>query len=137
MFSVSNLYNRAPLLFWTIILVASQSIEQYASLYHDVAIEQEKLLPPILQRAIQRIETIHALLILCLWPLPQSRHFHNPAWNYIGLSISAAMQLNCHSPVPSGSEIEGWTGLGHVAVGELDMKDQARTWLGCFWVGTV
>lgn len=135
--SISDLHARSPLLFWTIILVASQDNDRFAAVYQDAAKEHKELLSPILQRAIQRVETIHALLLLCLWPIPQSRHFNNPAWNYVGLAIHAAMQLDCHNPVSPNSEIHGWTGLGLVAVGELNTIEQAKTWLGCFWVGTV
>ena len=132
-----DLLSRSPLLFWTIILVASQQHARYTTLYQElIAIHHEELISPILQRAIQQVETIHALLLLCLWPVPQFRHFYNPAWNYVGLSISAAMQLNCHSPSGSSNETKGWNGLGHAAASELSSIDQARTWLGCFWVGT-
>lgn len=109
--SLSDLLTRAALLFWTIILVASQGHDRFAAVYHEVATEHERLLSPILRKAIQRIETIHALLLLCLWPVPQCQYFHNPAWNYAGLAIHAAMQLHCHSPSGSGREQNGWRGL--------------------------
>ena len=135
--SLSDLLSASPLLFWTIILVASQEHTQFATIYQKVlATHHEELLSPILQKAIQQVETIHALLLLCLWPVPQPRHFYNPAWNYVGLAVSAAMQLNCHSPSGSSSGTNGWNGLGHVDASELSTIDQARTWLGCFWVGT-
>lgn len=136
-FSLSDLLTRSPLLFWTIILVASQDQAEFSAVYEQVIAEHESLLSPILQRAIQQIETIHALLLLCMWPIPQSRHFYNPAWNYIGLAINAAMQLNCHSPLGPASKTYGWKGLGHTAVNELSITDQSRTWLGCFWVGNM
>jgi hypothetical protein len=135
--SLSDLLTRSPLLFWTVILVASQDHAHFADIYQQVSAEHESLLSPILQRSIQQIETIHALLLLCLWPIPQSRHFYNPAWNYVGLAINAAMQLNCHSPLGPASKTDGWKGLGHIAVNELSITDQSRTWLGCFWVGNV
>jgi hypothetical protein len=135
--SLSDLLTRSPLLFWTIILVASQDHAQYAAIYQEVVAEHEGLLSPILQRTIQQMETIHALLLLCMWPIPQSRHFYNPAWNYVGLVINAAMQLSCHSPLGPSSKTDGWKGLGHIAADELSTADQSRTWLGCFWVGNV
>jgi Fungal specific transcription factor domain len=135
--SLLDLQIRSPLLFWTIILVASQDHAQFAAVYQEVVAEHETLLSPILQRAIQQIETIHSLLLLCMWPIPQSRHFYNPAWNYVGLAMNAAMQLDCHNPLGPASKTDGWKGLGHIAVNELSTEDQSRTWLGCFWVGNV
>lgn len=134
--SVSDLSSRFPLLFWTIVLVASQEHDQYAAIYHGVAIELEELLSPILRKAIQKIETIHALLLLCLWPVTHSQYFHNPAWNYAGLAINAAMQLHCHNPMCTGEEHNWWPGFGLVAEGEVSLEDQARTWLGCFRVAS-
>ena len=134
--SPSELLTRSPILFWTIILVSSREPDRFASIYYDVAAQHEELLSPILRKAIQRIETIHALLLLCLWPISQSQYFQNPAWNYAGLAIHAAMQLNCHSPLGPVPEHQGWPGFGLVAEGEVDVVDQARTWLGCFRVGT-
>jgi hypothetical protein len=134
--SVSDLLDRSPLLFWTVILVASQEHDRFAAVYNEVATEYERLLSPILRKAIQRIETIHALLLLCLWPVPQSQYFHNPAWNYTGLAVHAAIQLHCHSPLDSSREPNVWPGFALVAEGEVSRVDQARTWLGCFRVGT-
>ena len=135
--SVSELITRSPLLFWTIILVAGQDHARFATIYQQVATEHKGLLSPIIHGAIQHLETIHALLLLCLWPISQATHFSNPAWNYVGLVINAAMQLNCHSPLGPRSQTHGWKGLGDVAVCELSAQDLSQTWLGCFWVGTV
>lgn len=134
--SLPDLLARSPLLFWTIVLVASQEHTRFTAIYHEVAAGYKELLSPILGKAIQRIETIHALLLLCLWPLPQSRYFDNPAWNYIGLAVHAAVQLQCHSPQPSDKQQNMWPGFGLVPECEVDEVGQARTWLGCFRVGT-
>jgi hypothetical protein len=134
--SLLDLLSRSPLLFWTIILISSQDHEKFTRINHEVAAEHEELLSPLLRKAIQHIETIHALLLLCPWPVPQSQYFQNPAWNYAGLSIHAAMQLHCHSPLGFGTEQTEWPGFGLAAEGEVNTVDQARTWLGCFRVGT-
>lgn len=97
--------------------------------------EIENLLTPILWKAVQYIETIHALLLLCLWPIPQPKYFQNPAWNYIGLAINAAMQLQCHNLSQSDSALSEWIGFGLAAEGGATKKAKARTWLGCVEVG--
>jgi hypothetical protein len=134
--SLSDLLERSPLLFATMILVASQERNRFMTVYHEVAAEHEEFLSPILGKAIQRIETIHALLLLCLWPVPQTHYFSNPAWNYVGLAIHAATQLHCHSPLGAGRDSNAWPGFGLVAEGDVKVIDQAQTWLGCFRVGT-
>lgn len=135
--SLSDLLTRSPLLFWSIILVATQEQDRFAGIYREVANGQEGLLSPILQKAIQRIETIHVLLLLCLWPIPRHHYFDNPAWNYAGLATNAAVQLQCHYFMDPSKEQHAWSGFAPMAEGEVNMVDQARTWLGCFQVGTV
>lgn len=134
--SLSDLLARSPLLFWTIVLIASREHDRYTAVYNEVAASHEELLSPILRKAIQRIETIHALLLLCLWPFPQSQYFHNPAWNYVGLAVHAAVQLQCNSPLPSDRRQNMWPGFGLVPESVVDEVDHAWTWLGCFQVGT-
>lgn len=134
--SLAHLLDKSPLLFWTIILVSSQEHERFAAVNHELVTEHEGLLSLLLRKAIQHIETIHALLLLCLWPVSQTKYFQNPAWNYAGLAIHAAMQLHCHSPLGSGTEQNYWPGFGLVAEGEVNTVDRAQTWLGCFRVGT-
>lgn len=136
MTSISDLISRSPLLFWTIVLVSSHGSDHFTPVYHQAATQHEELLSPILRKAIHRIETIHALLLLCLWPTPQSQYFQNPSWNYVGLAMHAAMQLHCHSPLGPAKQQHGWPGFGLAAEGEVDSVDQARTWLGCFRMGT-
>lgn len=118
-------------------LIASREHVRFTTIYHEVAAGHEGLLSRILGKAIQRIETIHALLLLCLWPLPQSQYFHNPAWNYVGLAVHAAVQLQCNNPLSFDKRQNMWPGFGLVPEYEVDEVDQAWTWLGCFQVGTL
>ncbi|KAF7559011.1 hypothetical protein G7046_g5139 [Stylonectria norvegica] len=117
--SLSGLRNRSPLLFWTIILVASRENDRFTTIYRQIVIEHEELLSPVLQRAIQSIETIHSLLLLCLWPVPQPHYFDNPAWNYVGLAVHAAIQLDCQSALQPGGESNGWQGFRCFQVGTI------------------
>jgi hypothetical protein len=134
--SLSDLLTRSLLLFWSIILAASQQQDRFAGIYREVANEHEGLLSPVLQKAIRQIETIHALLLLCLWPIPRRHYFDNPAWNYAGLATNAVIQLQCQCPMDYGDEQNAWPGFSPRAEDEVDMADRARPWLGCFRVGT-
>jgi hypothetical protein len=48
--SLSDLLTRSPLLFWSIILAASQEQDRFAGIYRKVANEHEGLLSPVLQK---------------------------------------------------------------------------------------
>lgn len=134
--SLSDLLEKSALLFWTIILIACQNHDRYSAFYEQLAVELDNLVAPIVQVAIQDIETIHALLLLALWPIPKRRQMHDPSGNYVALAINAAMQLNCHSPLIPGSEAIQWRGFGDKAGSEVSQEAQALTWLACFVMGT-
>lgn len=135
--SPSELCKQSPLLFWTIILIASREHHRFVTLSHRVATHHGDLLSPILQRTIQQIETIHALLLLCLWPVPRPHYFQNPAWNYVGLATHAAMQLQCHTALEPVHEQYQWPGFNLVVEGRVTAIEKAQTWLGCVRAGTV
>ncbi|KAJ5097412.1 hypothetical protein N7456_008133 [Penicillium angulare] len=99
--------------------------------------EVEKLLAQILYKAIDHIKTIHALLLLCLWPIPQPQYLQNPAWNYIGLAINAAMQLHCHTLSEPDTEEGEWRGFAPTTDSKVTNETKSRTWLGCVKVGTL
>ncbi|KAJ6016192.1 hypothetical protein N7540_010783 [Penicillium herquei] len=134
--SITGLHAKSPLLFWTIILIASHEHGRLAFLYPELITGVETVLSSLLLKAIQRLEDIQALLLLCLWPIPQSQYFQNPAWNYVGLASHAAMQLHFHSPPDSESEQNPWPGVALTAEGETNATERALTWLACFRVGT-
>lgn len=84
--SLLDLRAGSPLPFWAIIMVSSQGHDRYATVYHEVATEIEEILSPILQKAIQKIEIIRALVLL-------SKYFRIPAWSYIGLAVGQNLTL--------------------------------------------
>ena len=117
-------------------MIACRAHEQCSQLFDRVVHEHEKLISQIFQIAIQRIEPLHSLLLLCLWPIPQTRQSYDPSWNFIGMATNAAMQLNCHNPVPPGTEAIHWKGFGDTLGSEITTEIRALTWLACFWIGT-
>ncbi|KAK9318378.1 transcriptional regulatory protein SEF1 [Lipomyces starkeyi] len=124
----------SPLLFWTILLCSSQIHSKYADLYATISTEHEILLSKIMHTAIQSIHVLHALLCLCLWPIPKDRNESDPSWNYIGHAINAAMHLNCHSSF--NPEIADWGGFGEFTMKEICADTRNLTWLACFDIGT-
>ena len=118
------------------ILVAAQSHDRHSAIYDQVASAHDNLLSGIVHIAIQRVETVQALLLLCLWPVPKPRAAYDPSWNYIGLAIHAAAQLGCHDPLPATSAARDWMGFGSGAARDVEPSIQASTWLACFRIGT-
>ena len=129
-------FDRSPLLFWTIGLVASQTHPSHGFLYDQLYEIQNQLLSGILHSAIQSIEVVHALLLLCLWPVPNTHGHKDPSWNYVSLAISAAIQLHCHKPLPECSAVADWASFGDTRPRDLSIPTQSLTWLSCFDIST-
>lgn len=134
--SLATFAKSSPLLFWTIILCSSQMHSKYAGLYAAISAEHEILLSHIIHTAIQTMQVLHALLCLCLWPVPKLRHQFDPSWNYIGLAISAAMHLNYHLHFYQNSPLADWRAFGGYSKEDVGADIRNLTWLACFNIGT-
>ncbi|KAI1750338.1 hypothetical protein F4782DRAFT_253957 [Xylaria castorea] len=128
----------SPLLFWTIILVASQYHEAHSGLYEQLLSPYEELLRPFSNTAIQSIHEIHALLLLCLWPVPNRPEAISPTWNYISLAVGACIRLNLdkaaspNSVEPPRSNVPSY----QRRLEEAGMQIQRLTWLACLAITT-
>lgn len=106
--------------------------ENNGGLYDQLCGLHEMLMPEVTHIAIQNIETVHGLLLLCLWPIPKFRNAYDPSWNYVGLAIQAAMSLDCHGPMGKESPVAHYKGMTDTPAAEMEPSNQAMTWLGCF-----
>jgi len=140
--SINTLSAKSPLLFWTILLLAAERYSSHAepqdgvdNLYELLCTVHDVLIAEILHIAIQKLDVVHALILLCMWPVPKLRNAYDPSWNYIGLAIQAALSLNCHSPVAKNSVTSHYRAGADTAAAEMEPSNQAMTWLHCFEMG--
>ncbi|KAI1424635.1 hypothetical protein F5Y12DRAFT_785186 [Xylaria sp. FL1777] len=135
--SLAHFYSASPLLFWTIILLASHYHVEHGNLYEKLLLPHEELLRPFSNTAIQSIHEIHALLLLCLWPIPRRVEASNPTWNYIGLAVNACMRLDL-SRAASPDPIEPRSNTpGHERRPEkISIQTRRLTWLACLAIST-
>ncbi|TGJ83756.1 hypothetical protein E0Z10_g4978 [Xylaria hypoxylon] len=135
--SLARFYTASPLLFWTIILLASHFHPEHGGLYGKLLLPHEELLRPFSNTAIQSIHEIHALLLLCLWPIPRRVEASNPTWNYIGLAVGACMRLDLDKASPpdsieSRSNTPGW----ERRTDKISIQTRRLTWLACLAIST-
>ncbi|PMD36825.1 hypothetical protein L207DRAFT_636751 [Hyaloscypha variabilis F] len=130
--SLAHLVSNSPLLFWTIILIASQHHHLHSHLYEDLYFPHQQLLTPLLNISIRSIENVHAIILLCLWPIPRRRILHDPSWTYIGIAVNSSMTLNCHKPPAQKHTL---LEMGDLS-GSVEVHTKYLTWLACFSVGT-
>lgn len=117
-------------------VVASERYEGGSDgLYEQLCSIHAILMADVGQKSIQQLEVVHALLLLCLWPIPRLRNAYDPSWNYVALAISAASSLDCHSPLGKDMATSNFRGLADTTAAEMDPANQAMTWIACFEIG--
>ncbi|KAL5340571.1 fungal-specific transcription factor domain-containing protein [Aspergillus crustosus] len=119
-------YEKAPLLFWTVLAIASKDSEKYASDYPRLQILVRQLVADILLLGNRSIYLVQALLLLCVWSFPHEDMNKEPFSMYCAVAISMARSLGLHRPqhpflmfAAKASEI-----------GTLETR--TVTWLSCF-----
>lgn len=135
--SAPNIFKRSPFLFWTMILISSRANEHHPEIHDELLPGFDKFLAPVCQRPIRQIETIHALLLLCLWPVPRPRTSKNPTQDYLSLARDTAMQLNCHQISAMDSAQSRLSGFRDRTAESAANEAKARTWLGYVYVDTL
>ncbi|KAF5537634.1 transcription factor SEF1 [Fusarium napiforme] len=99
-------------------------------------IQHEAMLSAIFVCAPLTIEMMHALLCLCLWPVPKVRLWQDLSWGYIGLVVNSAMGLNCHLPSNPLLNAQLKRNSSRRAVPNIDAAVRDTTWLACFDIST-
>ena len=133
--SLDHLVATSPLLFWTILLIACQSYDAHHALYSQLLSPYQELLKPLSTRAIHSIDEIHALLLLCIWPLPTKRPLLDPTWTYINIAIGACTKMNFHKPLPQGHIAQGFASWPDTSAA-ITVNSPKLTWLACFIIST-
>lgn len=126
--TIINSYERAPLLFWSVLAIASKDSDKYISDYPRLQILLRQLVADILLLGTRSIYLVQALLLLCVWSFPQEDMNKEPFSMYCAVAISMARSLGLHRPkypfllfAAKASEI-----------GTIETR--TATWLSCFIV---
>lgn len=125
--SASELYSQSQLLFWTVILTACLSdpepslYNQLSSLIKQLAIETCWIRTP------RSTHISQALLILCMWPLPNQKVLDDCSYRFVGLAKSLGYQLGLHR----GKFMSEFSRT-QVSLPDAE-KWRTRSWLGVFF----
>jgi hypothetical protein len=124
--SFARCYDSCPLLLWTILAVASKSVEQHSYLHLLLVDPIRRLAFEATQSGSQSVTLVQALILLCCWPLPHTLHATDPSWLYSGMAIHIATQLGLHRPHHHAE---------FMILANPDFSDtlaRKNTWLACF-----
>lgn len=122
----SKSYDCCPLLFWTIIAIASKYSPRFSTLYLPLSSLVPRLVVDINIPANRSLNTIQALLLLCWWPFPFQATINDPSWTYCGLACHRALQIGIHRALYHSDFFYD---------GKLEQNaitERHRTWLGCY-----
>lgn len=94
--SAGNLYSQSEFLFWTVMLIASQS-EPTSDLYLSLVDPVKRLMAKVCWFQTPRSShVVQALILLSTWPLPNEKMLDDPSQRYITLAHCLGLQLGMH-----------------------------------------
>ncbi|KAK5094685.1 Regulatory protein leu3 [Exophiala xenobiotica] len=121
-----DVYLNSPLLFWAICAAASSW-----KLQSQLEVEIKTLVATTLHSKVRAIETVQALLVLCMWPFRVSKLHEDPSHFYIGLATQMCLQLGLHRPSQPHSHLVDRPEYQSMIA---DAHVKTTTWLACFVV---
>lgn len=125
--SVTELYSQSQLLFWTIMLTACLS-DPEPTLYNKLSVVIKQLaIETCWMRTPRSTHITQALLILCIWPLPNQKVLDDCSYRFVGLAKSLSYQLGLHR----GEFITEFT-RSQTSMPNAE-KWRSRTWLGIYF----
>ncbi|KAJ2963134.1 hypothetical protein NQZ79_g1796 [Umbelopsis isabellina] len=92
--SVDSIHQLCPLLFWVIVAVASRDRVLVKSLIPHV----QRMTSDIMLKPVRNVETVQAILILCLWPFPYSSQLDDQSFFLCGMALHIGLQIGLHRP---------------------------------------
>jgi hypothetical protein len=122
------IYTKSPLLFWVICAVTSSNRLKPRFAPHIRTLVAEILIAPA-----RSVETVQALLIMCMWPFNFSNLVDDASFFYSGLATQIGLQLGLHRPSLTHTHLGG----SEQQDAETDFDSRLTTWLACFVVNEV
>lgn len=119
-------YEKSPLLFWTVISIASRRFETDLSLRKALAPAVSQLVWSTLGDIPQTYYVVKALCLLCTWPFPVSTTSADATFMLCGVMMQVAMQIGLHRP----SHAQDFARF-RVELRDEDLRDRVKTWATC------
>ncbi|KAL6246869.1 hypothetical protein RBB50_006176 [Rhinocladiella similis] len=89
-------YDQSPFLFWSIVATGARRYTQDPTLFQRVVSQVLQIALGTLFSQTNPIPSIEAVLILCLWPVPQNTMFHDSSHPLAGIAMQLAVQNGLH-----------------------------------------
>jgi hypothetical protein len=97
--SPDQYFQSSPLLFWTIIGIASRRYVEDVTLFPILSGLVPKLMWEMITKPPYLITTAQAVIALCNWPFPVTSAWSDILITMSSIALSMAMQLGLHRPL--------------------------------------
>ncbi|KAJ6259370.1 hypothetical protein Dda_6271 [Drechslerella dactyloides] len=124
--SPEEIYARSPLLFWVIITIASTR-----KLRSRLAPMIKAIVGDTMYVRRHSIDSVQALLLLCMWPFPTVSMNEDPSHIYSGIATQIALQLGLHCHSQAHSHLTIFQNSNQM---KLDDEIKMTAWMACFLV---
>ena len=119
----SEYYRMSPLLYWTILAIASRRFDSRPGLLIELQRPLEEMLWTALSGVPHTYHVCKALALLCTWPLPNSSTSGEPTMMLSGIMFQLAMQYGLHRP----SHAQDFSRV-RIDLREEEVTDRLQTW---------
>lgn len=129
--SLQGLLDRSPLLFWTIMLVATRHHTAFSGRWEVLKDAHVLLYGKVCQEMIQSLLDIQAILLICTWPDPvkMGNQAADPSWMQLGQAINAARQMGLDK---RQDEMLFGARKARFSLAQYSRSTAKLTWLKCF-----
>ena len=121
-------YDLDRLLLWTVLAIASRSLDDQPALFSALVDPVRKMAADIYNPQSRSLRTMQALLLLCAWPAPFQQTINDPSPMYGSLALNIGHQLGLHRPLHKADFDERAVGFA------ASTAVECKTWFGCFIV---
>ncbi|KAM3502611.1 hypothetical protein MY10362_004738 [Beauveria mimosiformis] len=121
-------YEASPILFWVIIYVTCRRYTKDRVFFRALVDHVEKDISITLMDPVMTLETAHAALFLCSWPLPVIRLLTDSSTTYISIVMTGIMMIGVHTG--RGSHKQFCVGTRRKG-GIFTDEEAASTWMAC------
>lgn len=125
--SPDDVYSRSPLLFWIICAVTSSWKQQ-----SQLAPLIKAMITDTIHGTSHSVDTVQALLIMCIWPFKTTRLSEDPSHFYSSIATQMSLQLGLHRPNQPYWPLRHGSLSGPSTV--VDEETRLTTWLACYVV---
>lgn len=125
--SPDEYYERSPLLFWVIVLVASRRFSEEPGLLVSLTGPVKKILWDAIANPPHTWHIVQAILLACLWPFPTSSLSSDITPILLSTAHTVAVRLGLHRP----EAIQDFSRTKR-RLSPDEIKETARTWATCY-----